>query len=101
MPPEPIVVVVDRNVEDLVPLFLAQRKADQSAMVTAIACSDFVALRKVGHGMAGSGASYGFDALTELGERIVEAARAADLPALAQLKSQFDDYMTRLVVKFV
>lgn len=101
MPHEPIVVVLDRNVEDLVPLFLAQRKADQAAMVTAMAGKDFVSLRKVGHGMAGSGSSYGFDALTELGERIVVAARASDLPALAELKAALDDYLARLVVKFV
>lgn len=101
MPPEPIEVVVDRNLQDLVPLFLAQRKADQAAMVKALAVEDFLALRKVGHGMAGSGSSYGFDALTDLGERIVVAARAVDLPALVKLKLQFDDYMARLVVKFV
>jgi len=97
---EPIVVTVDRDIEDLVPLFLAQRKADQAAIAEAIAVCDFATLRRVGHGMAGSGASYGFDYLSILGERIVNAARASDTATLGLLKRAFDDYMARVSVKF-
>jgi len=98
---EPIVVIVSRDLEDLLPLFMQQRKADQAAIAAAVAAADFAALRRVGHGMVGSGASYGFDALSSLGERFVSAARAGDLSAIGALQREFDDYLSRLVVKFL
>lgn len=98
---EPIVVNVNQDMADLVPLFLSQRKADQTAMAQALPARDFERLRKIGHAMAGAGASYGFDALSALGDRVVLAARAADVTTLAQLKGELDDYMARLFVKYL
>jgi HPt (histidine-containing phosphotransfer) domain-containing protein len=98
---EPIVIAVDRDLQDLVPLFLAQRKADQAALAAALPARDFEALRRIGHGMAGAGASYGFDYVSAVGERIVAAAHATDIAELEQTRRAFDDYMERLVVKFV
>lgn len=98
---EPIVITVDADMADLVPLFLTQRKADQKAVAVAIAALDFDGLRKIGHAMAGAGTSYGFEALSLLGDRLGQAARAADVPALEALRREFDDYMARLVVKYL
>ena len=97
----PIIVNVDRGISDLVPLFLEQRKADQLALTAAIASEDWAAVRHAAHGMAGAGASYGFDRITELGDAMVEAGRNKDLPSLIRLKAEFDDYMARLVVNFM
>jgi HPt (histidine-containing phosphotransfer) domain-containing protein len=98
---EPIVVKVDRDLQDLVPLFIGQRKADQAALAVALRARDFEALRKIGHGMAGAGASYGFDCVSEVGERLVNAARAADAPAVEAACRMLDDYLRRLLVKYV
>ena len=98
---EPIVVTVQQDLQDLVPLFLAQRKADQAAIAQALPLRDFEALRRTGHGIAGAGGSYGFDHLTVVGERLIQAARAHDAVAIASLKREFDDYLERLIVKYV
>ena len=97
---EPIVVVVPHDLQDLLPLFLAQRKADQAALSLALPLRDFARVRKVAHGMAGAGASYGFGCLSELGDAMVIAARASDNADLLRLKDEFDDFMSRLVVKY-
>jgi HPt (histidine-containing phosphotransfer) domain-containing protein len=98
---EPILVTVDRDLEDLVPLFLEQRKADLAALAAALPAHDFEAMRRIGHGMAGAGASYGFDYLSEVGARIVTAAHASDIAGLEQARQALHDYMRRLVVKFM
>lgn len=99
--PDPIVVTLDRDLEDLVPLFMARRKADLEALSNALPAADFAAVRKIGHGMTGAGASYGFDRISELGQQLVEAARAEDSELLQQLRLDFDDYMARIIVKFM
>lgn len=101
MPLEPIVVMVDRDLKELLPTFLAQRQADQAVFAVALPARDFAAIRRAGHGMAGAGSSYGFDALSTLGQKIVEAAHAVDTEKLAALFDEFDDYMARLTVKFL
>jgi histidine phosphotransfer protein HptB len=98
---EPIVVMVERDLEDLVPLFLAQRKADQDTLARALPLGDFEAIRRAAHGMVGAGTSYGFEQLSKLGQLIVDAGRAGDVPALQQLKLDLDDYLARLVVKYM
>lgn len=101
MSTEPIIVTVDADLADLIPIFLSQRRADLATLAAALPARDFEAIRRVGHGMAGAGASYGFDHLSVLGEHIVEAGRAADVQALTRLIAEFDDYLARLSVKFL
>jgi histidine phosphotransfer protein HptB len=98
---EAIIVNVEKDLEDLIPLFLARRKADQSGIAAALSRRDFEALRKIGHNMNGAGASYGFERISELGEQLTKAARAGDVAALGEIKNAFDDYMRRLVVNYM
>ncbi len=98
---EPIVISVESDMADLVPLFLNQRRLDQAAVAAAIAARDFEAVRRIGHAMAGAGTSYGFAALSLLGERLGQAARAGDVAGLEALRCDFDDYMSRLIVKYM
>lgn len=98
---EPVVVTLSQDLADLVPLFLAQRKADLAALNAALPAADFVAIRRVGHGMAGAGASYGLDRFSVLGEQLVEAARAGNTDAVRQLSREVADYMSRLVINYM
>jgi len=98
---EPIVVTLSQDMADLVPLFLAQRKSDLAKLSAAIPAGDFEAMRRVGHGMAGAGASYGLDHISVLGEQLVGAARAKDVTALDRLKQELEDYLARLTVKYM
>ena len=101
MAAEPIIITVERDLEDLIPLFMAQRQAEQAAIADALLSRNFEALRKIGHNVNGAGASYGFDRISELGERLNQAARAGDVTAIGEIRQAFDDYMARLVVKYM
>jgi HPt (histidine-containing phosphotransfer) domain-containing protein len=98
---EPIVVTLSQDLADLLPLFMGQRKRDLATLTSALPAGDFEAIRRVGHGMAGAGASYGLDHFSDLGERIVAAARAGNAAALDRLRQEFEDYMARLVVNYL
>ncbi len=98
---EPIVVTLSQDMADLVPLFLRQRNIDMATLRAALPAGDFEAMRRVGHGMAGAGASYGLDHVSVLGERLVVAARAKDVATLNQLTQELEDYLGRLTVKYM
>jgi HPt (histidine-containing phosphotransfer) domain-containing protein len=83
---DPIVVEVESDLEELIPLFLEQRRKDVAAMAQALESGDFEALRVTGHGMAGAG------------ER---AARARDFQELKKQSLLLADFMERVVVKYV
>lgn len=98
---EPIVIEVESDFEELIPLFLEQRRKDQVVMAHALEAGDFEALRLVGHGMSGAGGSYGFLQITDMGEAIERAARDRDHAELVKQATLMADYMERIVVKYV
>ena len=100
-PKAAITVEIERDMEDLVLLFMSQRKVDQAALAKALPVRDFDAVRRTGHGMAGAGSSYGFDHITRVGQRLEAAAVAQDMRAIDLLRRELDDYLTRVVVKYV
>jgi HPt (histidine-containing phosphotransfer) domain-containing protein len=98
---DPIVIEVESDFEELIPLFLEQRRKDQVVMARALEIGDFEAMRVVGHGMAGSGSSYGFLQITAMGEAIERAARDRDHAELVKQAALLADYMERIVVNYV
>ena len=76
-------VIVDRDLEDLIPGYLSNRERDVAKVAEALAAGDFETLRVIGHSMKGSGGGYGFDALSDLGSQIEQAALARNAEASA------------------
>lgn len=101
MPAEAIVVSVDSDLEDLIPVFLEQRRRDLLTIAEALPRKDFEALRRIGHGMAGGGQSYGFGVITEIGDALVLAARAGNDAEISRLAAQLTDYLARVRIKYV
>lgn len=97
---EPLMIIVDSAISDLVPMFLEQRRADLADIERAIIAKDFELVRLAGHAIEGASASYGFDALTALGERLSTAGRARDMGAVRKLKIELEDFLVRVIVKY-
>lgn len=66
-------------VRALIPAYLAARRDDCQRLETAIADRDHATIRDLGHRLAGSGASYGFPAISAVGSRLEAAAKLRDL----------------------
>lgn len=73
--PVKIVVHVDSDFADLIPGFITHRHEDIQSIQQALKTGDFETIRILGHSMKGSGAGYGFDAISEIGLSLEQAAK--------------------------
>lgn len=72
---------IHENFEDLVPEYLTERRAEARDLEEMLAGGKFGEIRTIAHNLKGSGSSYGFPGLTELGEQLTIAARVGDRTA--------------------
>ena len=93
-----IVVKVDPELTELIPNFLENRSADVSLMHKALQAGDYETIERIGHGMKGVGAGFGFDAITEIGARIEKAAQDKNPDQIKNGIQELADYMVRLEV---
>jgi PAS domain S-box-containing protein len=66
------------NVESLVPRYLSARRKELREMVACLAASDFEKISVRGHDMKGTGRSYGFQAITDIGAALERLAEHRD-----------------------
>ncbi len=98
---EKLIIQVDRDLEDLMPLFMDTRKRDMEGLAKGLASNDFAALRVIGHGMKGSGGAFGFQFITDLGDIIEASALKNDAVTIAQQFALLRDYLARVEVQYV
>jgi hypothetical protein len=67
-------VCIDKDLETLIPDFLNNRQEDINELKKAMELIKTESLRILGHNMRGLGGSYGFERITEIGEKIENAA---------------------------
>lgn len=92
--------VVPKDIADLVPVFLNNRKKELEALRTALVAQDFAQLRQLGHRMKGVGNSYGFSRVSDLGKSIEEGAASEDRAALDASIDEYADYLARVNVVY-
>lgn len=93
-------VTVARDLEDLIPVFLGNRKKELQALRAALAAGDFEQLRQLGHRMKGVGNSYGFERVSSIGKEVEEGARSADRASLEACIASYEDYLARVQVAY-
>jgi HPt (histidine-containing phosphotransfer) domain-containing protein len=97
---EKIVVQVDADLEDLIPGYLQNRHKDADAILQALEQQDFESIRVLGHTMKGTGGGYGFDAITDIGRALEEAAKSQNPQAIQQGLADLRDYLQAVEVVF-
>ncbi len=91
-----IVVTVEAGLADLVPTFLANCRMHARTLRAAAAAGDLAAAAAVGHNLTGSGTSYGFERVSDLGREIERSAKGGDTRALGDLAQQLEHYLARV-----
>src|SRR5687768_953638 len=93
-------VIVAKDLEDLIPVFMKNRHKELDALRIALAAADFEQLRQLGHRMKGVGNSYGFTHVSTLGKHIEDGARSGDRAALQARISEYDEYLSKVEIAY-
>ena len=92
--------LVEREILDLIPTFLNNRKREVDSLRRALVLGDFEVVRRLGHRMRGVGGSYGFEYVTLLGRRIEQCGRERDADLLGELVSEYADYLSNVRIEY-
>ena len=93
-------VTVAKDLEDLIPSFMSNRRKELEALRAALAGSDFDELRRLGHRMKGAGSSYGFDLVSTIGKNIEDGAKASDATAIGSNLDTYEDYLAKVEIVY-
>jgi len=89
-------VVVSRELAELVPAFLENRRKDLHALRVLLQSDDLEGLRLLGDRIKGAAGSYGFARLAAISKLIEDSARAGNRQALHLLVAQYDEHLAQL-----
>ena len=95
-----ILVHANPKFTDLIPGFLQNRRHDVIAMLDALDRRDFETVERLGHGMKGAGGSWGFQAITDIGAALEQAAESADNDASRKWVGELSRYLERVEIIF-
>lgn len=93
-------IAVDAALAPIMPRYLEIRSEELGQLEQAIASGDAEATRLLGHRLKGTGTSYGFPKLTELGAAIEIAGREGEISQAAQLAALVRDYLENMEIAY-
>ncbi len=94
-------IQVSSDLETIVPDYLENRRKDVATLFGMLGRGEYDTMRMLGHRMKGSGAGYGFDAISHLGERLERASREACHAELASCVAELESYLDRIDIVYV
>ncbi|NTV03125.1 MAG: Hpt domain-containing protein [Chlorobiaceae bacterium] len=94
------IVTIDRDLEYLVPEYLAGRHNDVVAIRIALLKADFESIRTLGHNMKGSGGGYGFEEISIVGRHLETAAEKGDAGAIERWAGVLAKYLGRIDIRY-
>lgn len=93
-------VAVPKDLEDLIPVFMSNRKKELDALRVALAAADFEQLRQLGHRMRGVGNSYGFAQVSEFGKHVEDGARSGDRALLESTIARYNEFLSKVQITY-
>lgn len=94
------IVVVDKDLQDLIPGFLKNRETDIEKLTKAFEEEDYETIRIIGHSMKGFGSGYGFHFVTEIGKVIEEAGLKKDLKKANESLERLKLYFANIEIRY-
>lgn len=95
-----ITVVCDADLEDIIPGYLEDRKAECVTIRALAAAGAFEEVRVIAHGMKGSGGCYGFAAISDAGSAMENAAKCRSLDGVLRQIVVLEAYLDCVDVRY-
>lgn len=95
-----ITVTLDKELEPLMPRYFELQRAALDDLDRAVADGDAAKARLLGHRMKGTGTSYGFPNITELGAAIEHAALDGELEVVGGLGAEIRAFLDNVRVVY-
>jgi HPt (histidine-containing phosphotransfer) domain-containing protein len=95
-----IKVVVDADLEAIVPAYLQRRRDEIADLRAAVADGDCEKLQRIGHNLKGTGGGYGFELISEYGAAIEDAGRSRDPSQARAIIEALAAYLEKLHVTY-
>lgn len=93
------VIHIDQSIKDLIPGYLEHRKYDIQKMRDALKESDFSTIESIAHKIKGSGESYGFKKIGQIGEQIEKSAQEKSCEKIERFLENFESYLDNIQYK--
>ncbi len=94
-----ITVYVDSAIAEIAPIYLQNIRADLGRLLEAEQTGDFETIRTLGHNLKGTGASYGFDRISEIGAVMEQAGKDKLLEPARTCIAEFKIYLENVRVE--
>ena len=94
------IVVVDSELKDIIPGFFDDWNEEVRSMQEALEKGDYEFIRITGHNMKGIGSACGFDAITDMGRDLEEAAKVMDQKRIEKTFTKLSSYLKRVEVMY-
>ncbi len=98
MEDDKIIVQADTDMVEEVEWYEGQLKVFLDAINEAIEKGDMETIEDTGHRMKGSGESFGFDMVSEIGKSFEDAAKNKDMQEIRKWSAEFARYIKRVEV---
>ncbi len=95
---ERVIVKVDADIEDIIPIFFEKLLEEIETALGSLQQDDYESVQTWGHSLKGAGVGYGFDAISEIGKSLEQAAKNHDSEEVANLVDQLSTYLERIDV---
>jgi HPt (histidine-containing phosphotransfer) domain-containing protein len=93
-----ILVRAESKFADRIPAYLQNCRQNGVAMLDALDRVDFETVKFLGHQMRGSGGAFGFQAITDIGAELQQAAESADTGASRKWVGELSNYLDRVKI---
>jgi HPt (histidine-containing phosphotransfer) domain-containing protein len=96
-----ITVEIDMELMPVVPEYLANRQRECVLIEELLVAGRMDEIQSLGHRMKGSGGSYGFDEISEIGEVLELAAQGGEAQTIRSALSVLEKYLSRVKVVYI
>ena len=93
-------VVIDKELEDLVPGYFNNIRRDIESLKAALERQEYEIAEILGHNIKGSGCAYGFNEITEIGRSLESAAKRKDLAEIRRQVMMLSDFLNSIIVEY-